>query len=226
MRVRTVVATTRDSERFGWQMMAEVHRRRLDEAAGKACVCDGQKYNWTLYEQHLRPCGFLAILDIIHLISYLYGAARAASGKASVAAWELYQRWLLLAWSGQEQEVRRQVREQAHQAGEAPAEAPDDDPRVVLREAVGYLENNQGRMDYARYRRLGLPTSSAPVESVIKQVNRRIKGSEKFWLKGGAEAILQVRAAYLSQDERTRRYWSRPRPRGRAVATGRLNQRN
>jgi len=62
------------------------------------------------------------------------------------------------------------------------------------------------------------------VESTIKQLNRRIKGSEKFWLKGGAEAILQVRAAYLSEGGRAERYWARPR-RSRAVGTGRLGRR-
>jgi hypothetical protein len=30
----------------------------------------------------------------------------------------------------------------------------------VAAEALGYVENNRGRMDYPRYRRLGLPISS------------------------------------------------------------------
>jgi len=47
------------------------------------------------------------------------------------------------------------------------------------------VTNNRQRMDYPEYRRLGLPISSAPVESTIKQMNRRVKGSEKFWLEGG-----------------------------------------
>ena len=79
-------------------------------------------------------------------------------------------------------------------------------------------------MNYPEYRRLGLPLSSAPVESVIKQLNRRVKGSEKFWLEEGAEAVLQVRAAYLSEDERAERSWSRPRPHRRAVGGGRLRR--
>ncbi len=68
---------------------------------------------------------------------------------------------------------------------------------------------------------LGL-CGQGPVESVIKQWNRRVKGSEKFWLQGGAEAILQVRTAYLSEDDRAERYWARPRPDARAVGSGRL----
>jgi hypothetical protein len=77
-------------------------------------------------------------------------------------------------------------------------------------------------MDYPRYRRLGLPIFSAPVESTIQQINRGIKGSEKFWLKGEAEAVLQVRAAYLRQDDRARRWWAQPCPYARSVGPKRL----
>ena len=92
----------------------------------------------------------------------------------------------------------------------------------MVAEALGYVENNRGRMDYPRYRRLGLPVSSVAVESTIKQINRRIKGTEKLWLEGGAESVLQLRAAYLSEDGRTEEYWSRPRPYARAAGQGSL----
>jgi hypothetical protein len=84
------------------------------------------------------------------------------------------------------------------------------------------VTHNIDKMDYPRYRRLGLPTSSAPVESQIKQFNRRVKGTEKFWTEEGAEAVLQVRAAYLSQDGRAERNWAMPRPHYRAVGRNRL----
>jgi hypothetical protein len=45
------------------------------------------------------------------------------------------------------------------------------------------------------------------VESVIKMINRRVKGSEKFWSEPGAEAILQLRADYLSETEIMSRFW-------------------
>jgi len=85
-----------------------------------------------------------------------------------------------------------------------------------------YVLNNRGRMNYPEYRRLGLPVSSAWVESTIKQLNRRVKGSEKFWESGGAEALLELRAAYLSEDERVERNWQKPRPPTRSVGAGRL----
>jgi hypothetical protein len=60
------------------------------------------------------------------------------------------------------------------------------------------------------------------VESTLEQLNRRAKGTEKFWLEGGAEALLQLRAAPLSADGTAQRYWERPRPYARAVGAQRL----
>ena len=223
--VRTVVATMQDSEAFGWQVAAEVQRRGLHQATNKAYVCDGQKYNWSIWEMHLQPLGFVAVLDFVHLVVYLYAAACAALGRGTKAAWARYERWLRQAWSGESGRLLRGLREQGERLGPAPPGCAEDDPRRVVAEAVGYVGNNRSRMDYPRYRKLGLPTSSAPVESTIKRLNRRLKGTEKFWGTGGGEALLTVRAAYLSEDGRVGRYWAQPRPRGRAVGAGRLRAR-
>jgi len=222
--VRTVVATTQNIEAFGWQVAAEVHRRGLDQAQRKACLGDGSRALWGLFEFHLLAMGFIGILDVVHLLVHLYAAASAAEDKGSDAAWALYVQWLAWVWAGKVAVLLTALRAVQRRLGVAPPGVKEDDPCRVLAETLGYVRHNRGRMDYPRYRRLGLPISSAPVESTIKQLNRRIKGCEKFWLKGGAEAILQVRAAYLSEDGRAERYWSRPR-RSRAVGGGRHGRR-
>jgi len=223
-RLRTVVATTLESESFGWQVAAEVERRGLDRAGRKACVCDGQKYNWTIFDLHLLPQGFVAILDFLHLVVYLYAASQVVRTRGSLAAWELYERWVRWAWSGEVDRLLTALRAASEHLGPAPPQAAEDDPRAIVADAWHYVENNRARMDYPRYRRLGLPISSAPVESLIKQLNRRIKGSDKFWLRGGAEKILQVRAAYLSEDDRAERLWLHPRPRLRSAGPHRLRR--
>jgi hypothetical protein len=221
-RVRTVVATMENSERFGWQVAAEVHRRGLDRVKRKGCVCDGQAYNWSIYEMHLLPLGFIAILDFLHLLAYLYDAAHAFRGSDVRRGWMTYEQWLRWAWSGKVgsllASLRAAVAELAAKGSVAAAR------KQTVEEALTYVTNNRERMDYPEYRRLGLPISSAPVESTIKQINRRVKGSEKFWLERGDEAMLQLRAAQLSQDDRWNKNWSRPRKHRRAVGSGQLAQ--
>lgn len=217
-RVRTVVATMENSDTFGWQVAAEVHRRGLDRVKRKACVCDGQAYNWSVYEMHLRPLDFIPILDFVHLLAYLYDAAVACGGSES-HTWQRYERWLRLAWSGKAGELLTQLR-----AAAAYSPRSSTERKTTLEETITYVTNNRQRMDYPEYRRLGLPISSAPVESTIKQINRRVKGSEKFWLTEGAEAMLQLRAAQLSDDDRWRTNCRRRRPHRRAAGSHRLSQ--
>lgn len=221
-RVRTVVATMENSEIFGWQVAAEVHRRGLDQAKRKACVCDGQAYNWSIYEMHLLPLGFVAILDFVHLLAYLYDAAHAFHAGDAARGWKTYVQWLRLAWSGKVASLLPQLRAAAADLAKRGSAAADR--KGTIDETLTYVTNNRQRMDYSEYRRLGLPVSSAPVESTIKQINRRVKGTEKFWLTDGAEAMLQLRAAQLSQDDRWLNYSSRPRPHRRAAGTHRLAQ--
>ncbi len=47
-------------------------------------------------------------------------------------------------------------------------------------------------MNYPDYRRQGLPVSTSMIESLIKEMNYRVKGTEKFWNRPeGAEQILK-----------------------------------
>jgi hypothetical protein len=53
-----------------------------------------------------------------------------------------------------------------------------------------------------KQRSSGLWDISGRVESLIKQFNRRVKGTEKAWNEAQVETILQLRAAQLSEDGR------------------------
>ena len=96
-----------------------------------------------------------------------------------------------------------ELREHQRRVGLPPKDCEKTDPRKVLADAVGYFQNNVSRMDYPAYRRQGLPTTSAHMESFVKEINARVKGTEKFWNDGASgEAILQIRAAALCEDDR------------------------
>jgi hypothetical protein len=64
-------------------------------------------------------------------------------------------------------------------------------------------------MNYPEYRRLGLPLTSSHIESTIKQINRRVKGTEKFWSQPTSEVVLQLRADYLSDSAPLDAFWLR-----------------
>ena len=209
--LRTVIATMAGVEEFGYQVAVEVYKRGLDLAVRKACVCDGQKSNWSVWEEHLKEHGFIPILDFLHLLTYVYAAAQAQGGTGD-QRWERYAEWMTWAWQGKREALLLAINAAAARAGSAPADAPETDPRRIIERTQTYVTNNIDKMDYRRYRKLGLPVSSAPVESTIKQFNKRVKGSEKFWRSSAAEAVLQIRAAQLSRDNRDERLWAMPRP--------------
>ncbi|MBI1310552.1 hypothetical protein GC176_04525 [bacterium] len=79
---------------------------------------------------------------------------------------------------------------------------------MIVWTTLRYFENRQSRMDYARYRRAGLPITSSHMESTVKELNQRIKGSEKFWSEPGSEAMLQLKADKLSTSEPLDSFWS------------------
>lgn len=209
--LRTVIGTMAAVDEFGHQVAVEVFKRGLDLAARKACVCDGQKSNWTVWAEHLQELGFIPILDFLHLLTYLYAAAQAQGGTEK-ERWERYRQWLTWAWNGSREKLMVALNAAAKAVGKPPKDAPQTDRRRIIEKTQTYVANNLEKMDYPRYRKVGLPISSAPVESTIKQFNKRVKGTEKFWRRDALEAVLQVRAAQLSEDGRTERLWASPRP--------------
>jgi len=66
---------------------------------------------------------------------------------------------------------------------------------------IDFLERHgaAGHLDYARYRRRGLPLGSGAIESAIRRViNLRMKGNSLFWKEENAEAMLGLRGLVLS----------------------------
>jgi len=198
--MRTCLASIDDSNTFGKLMAAEAHRKGFFLADRKAFVADGMKCNWTIWRTHFHD--FVPIVDFIHVISYVYRAALAI-GESEDFGWGLYADWMRACWQGRVSDVIAELTDWLAAGPPPPEEIADDDPREIVRRSVGYLTNNRGRMHYPEYRRQGLPMTSTLMESLIKEMNYRVKGSEKFWNNpAGANHILAVKAAALSEDDR------------------------
>lgn len=221
--VRTAVATMQGTEGFGWMVAAEAMRRGFYQALRRAVVGDGGNWIEPLGQMHFP--GWEQVLDFLHLLVHLYAAATAAyreqGSRGAFRAWRLYERMLRAAWAGHVPQVQAMLREHLERLGPSPERARADHPTKVVSGVLEYVTDNAARMDYPRYRCQGLPVTSTIVESLIKQFNKRVKGTEKFWLHGGAEAILQGRAAYLSEDGRDQAFHAH-RSRGRAAGQNRL----
>ncbi len=186
-------------------MVQQAARQRNFFGAGrKAFLGDGLAANWTIQRQ--RFASFEPILDFVHALSYVFAAASAGRPRAEGVA--IYKRWIQWVWSGQVATILPELATHSAALGEPPPGCADSDPRNLIFEALRYLRNNASRMRYDDYRRRGLPIMTSAVESTIKQINRRVKGSEKFWSEPGAEAILQLRADDLSETEPMERFWS------------------
>ena len=208
--VRTCVASLQKAKLFGRLMAAEAQERGFYRAKRRAFLGDGLAYNWSIHKAYFPD--FEPIVDFLHVLCYLYLAAWASGGEQA-QRWSLYLAWLRACWQGRVSEVIDELRVWQGRLGEPPEdeELSEFDPRLLVAAALSYLRNNQQRMDYPRYRQEGLPITSSLVESLVGQFNSRVKARNKFWNRGegqGAETILQVRAAVLSEDDRLSRHFA------------------
>lgn len=198
--LRTCLSSLDDVATFGRLMAAEAHRKAFYHAPRQAFVADGMKCNWTVCKKHFPT--FTPIVDFLHVVSYLYHAA-VAVGEEEAFGWGLCLDWCAACWGGRVDEVIAELTDWLSAQPAAEGELAEDDPRRIVQKAVTYLTNNRSRMDYPEYRRRGLPITSALMESLIKEINWRVKGTEKFWNDpGGATPILALKAAALCDDNR------------------------
>lgn len=198
---RDVVASSQTAEEFGWQLESRAFQLNFPSAQRIAFVADGAKTNWRIQEHHFPRA--TPIADLIHALSYVWSAAQ-ASGDPNT-----YDQWAQWIWQGEASKVIAELERLQCTLGLPPQNAPANDPRQRVDRTLTYLSNNSHHMNYPEYRRKGLPITSSHIESTVKQINRRIKGSEKFWLKASSECILQLRADYLSESNPMPTFWNR-----------------
>ncbi|MFI5382493.1 MAG: hypothetical protein ACHRHE_24650 [Tepidisphaerales bacterium] len=205
IRTRQVVAS-----RVRWPdfapLVAEAARTAgLLGAARRAFVGDGSDNNWAIWRRFFSS--WTAIIDFIHVLSYIFAAATA--GRKFAEGWPVYVRWIEWLWQGQPERVIVELAQRQVELGVPEAADGETSPRRLVADALTYLQNHKDKMRYDEYRRQGLPLTSSHMESLMKQINQRVKGTEKFWCEEGAEAILQLRADHLSDARPLDAFWER-----------------
>jgi hypothetical protein len=202
---KKLVSTRQPWKAFGPMVTTAAWRLGFFAAPRRAFLGDGAENNWTLWRNHFSS--FEPILDFIHALSYVFASATA--GRQLKEGWPIYEHWIRLVWQGEVEQVIAALALLQVELGTAKEDEAEGSPRKIVAKALAYLQNNKERMRYAKYRRLGLPITTSYVESAVKQFNKRVKGTEKFWMEEGAEEILQLRADYLSEDEPMEQFWRR-----------------
>ena len=195
---RRVVATRQTVEAFGPLLAAMAWSMGFLAAPRGAFVGDGAAWLWGIQEKYFPR--LVPVVDFIHVLSYVFAAALA--GRVDLEeGWPIYQEWITWVWQGDVERLLAALRQRVQELPEGSA------ARTTVAGSLGFLAGQKGRLSYAAYRQQGLPIMSSLIESTVKQIGRRVKGSEKFWTEEGAEAVLQLRADYLSDDEPMTHFW-------------------
>jgi hypothetical protein len=202
---RSLVATMESWDRLGDHLSALADRRGYAGAADKVFVSDGATHLRSLRERCFPDAHF--ILDWTHAGEHVHQDAVAGFGPGPEAdAWAEAQKDRL--WAGRLDRFFAHLQALAERRGPPPKKAAPNDPRRILATDLAYFRTNQPGLDYPAFRQHGWPTGSSIIESTVKQVGKRVKGTEKFWGLPGAEQTLQVVARLDSTDGSWDRFWA------------------
>ena len=177
-----------EAKAFANHVWAESCRRGLEKAKQITSVNDGAPWIWAIVLMCFTHC--IQILDWWHAVQRLWDIATIAFGDDRPAA----QAWVdaqkrLLAQSNLRQ-VMRNIRLLFPRGHSLP------DP---VAKSIGYFFRNRWRMCYREFRQAGCPIGSGTVESACKLVvQQRLKQAGMRWSRNGAQAMLALRSALLS----------------------------
>jgi len=205
MLVTTHVATMGDAGEIGKLARVEAEKRMLCRAEEVVVLGDGASWIDSICEEHFAH--HPRIVDYYHAAEHLHDCAKAIWPEEEAKQKGLAEQWKALLWKGKIQELIEPLQKQSQRLGEPLKEDGPQHPRRLLHQNVGYFTKHAGHMNYPEYRRRGWPIGSGTVESGMKQLNKRVKGTDQFWNTEGAESILALRGQWLSQDGRWEHYW-------------------
>jgi len=156
-----------------------------EEQVRLCVVADGAKWIWTQVKT-LFPSA-VQILDYYHCSEHLHQVASLQFGHHPEQASEWMEATVARLFWGEVQAVIDGLQSmQAHDAQAA----------EEIRKLMGYLTNNQGRVDYGFARKGGYPLGSGGIESAHKFIGHvRLKRSGAWWYVEKANHILALRCA-------------------------------
>lgn len=180
-------------EEFGQQLWLLALGVGYRHAKQRVFLADGARWLWELAALHFPEA--IQILDWYHLTEYVHAAAAALFGEGTKEAKAWSELRLTELWEGRWRDTVEQLTD-LHKSLRA------KNKREALRKFKQYVTNNQTRIDYPRYRELGLQVGSGRVEGACKSlVGARCKqAGMRNWTRSGAQGVLRLRAALQTGD--------------------------
>ena len=177
-----------ETKTFANHLWAEACRRGLEKAKVIVSVNDGAPWIWAIVLMCFAHC--VQILDWWHAVQYLWTIAQAHFDQDGAAATQWVEQQKRLLAASQLHLVFANVRRLY------PRSQPLPDS---VRKAIVYLFHQRWRMRYREFRQAGCPIGSGSVESACKVVvQQRMKQAGMQWSRPGAQAMLALRCALLS----------------------------
>jgi len=184
----THVGTLQCSEDFGILLRREAFARGFASAQKIVYLGDGAAWVWEVARINFPQA--ICILDFYHAGEHLSLLAQALYWADAPRVQEQAKIWRDMLLEDRLQDVLAQARK----------DLPDiPGPRSDAEKQIAYFETNSSRMTYATFRSQGLFIGSGVVEAGCKTVvGKRLKNSGMFWSVKGAQNILDLRTALLS----------------------------
>lgn len=183
----TYVAHLGGPDQIGAAAWAEAQRRQWTQARATFVIGDGAHWIWNQAALHFGDSQQL--IDWYHAKTHLVDAARLLKGADTPA----FHRWLKANETHLFQGHADAIANQLLAAAPANPQLADD-----LTTAAAYFRDNHHRMQYLEMRELEWPLGSGVVESGAKQYKQRLCGPGMRWSRSGAQHILNIRSAILS----------------------------
>ena len=175
-------------EQIGQMTWALARGNAWFTAAKSIVLGAGAVWIWNQADHHFSDSEQL--VDWYHAAEHLATAARLLYGQDTSQRNAWYDAQKTILFHGQAEQIAQDL---VALAEEKPLALADE----LLTEA-GYFDNNHERMDYQKLQLAGYPIGSGMVESGCKQFKARFDGPGMRWSRLGAEHLLPIRAAVMS----------------------------
>ncbi|NEO00534.1 MAG: ISKra4 family transposase [Moorea sp. SIO3I7] len=165
-------------------------------------LVDGNKTQLLLLKKYARQhqLNLTIVLDIIHVIEYLWKAAFAFYGDTSPQGEAWVSQRILLILQGRSSQVAAGMRRSATLRQLNPSQ------RKPVDTCAQYLLNNSAYLQYNDYLKAGLPIATGVIEGACRHlIKDRMDLTGARWSLMGAEAVLRLRSLYISGD--WNEYW-------------------